>query len=165
MEKSQHDSWERFQRYYTNFPEIDLSIDLSRMNFPDDYFTKMAGAMQKAFAAMDALEKGAISNPDENRMVGDYWIRNPKLAPPPEIRAEIENTIAAIKKFTADVHSGKVRGSGGTFSQLLLIGIGGSALGPQFVSHALGHPKTDKIRPFFFDNTDPDGMDRVLDQL
>ncbi|HMJ63924.1 MAG TPA: glucose-6-phosphate isomerase, partial [Candidatus Binatia bacterium] len=94
-----------------------------------------------------------------------YWLRNSKLAPTTEIRAEIENTIAAVKKFAADVHSGKIRGSGGTFSQLLLIGIGGSALGPQFVSHALGHPKTDKIRLFFFDNTDPDGMDRVLDQL
>ena len=26
----------------------------------------------------------------------------------------------------------------------------------------LGNPKTDKLKPFFFDNTDPDGMDRVL---
>jgi glucose-6-phosphate isomerase len=43
-----------------------------------------------------------------------------------------------------------------------LIGIGGSALGPQFVAHALGDPRTDKLKPFFFDNTDPDGMDRVL---
>jgi glucose-6-phosphate isomerase len=26
----------------------------------------------------------------------------------------------------------------------------------------LGDPRTDKLKPFFFDNTDPDGMDRVL---
>jgi glucose-6-phosphate isomerase len=43
-----------------------------------------------------------------------------------------------------------------------LIGIGGSALGPQFVAHALGDPRTDKLKPYFFDNTDPDGMNRVL---
>jgi glucose-6-phosphate isomerase len=165
VDTSQHEAWQRFQRSYTAFPEIELAIDLSRMNFPEDYFQNMTGRMEKAFAAMDALEKGAIANPDENRMVGHYWLRNPKLAPNPEIRAEIENTIAAIKTFTADVHAGKIRGANGTFSQLLLIGIGGSALGPQFVSHALGHPKTDKIKLFFFDNTDPDGMDRVLDQL
>ncbi len=44
----------------------------------------------------------------------------------------------------------------------MLIGIGGSALGPQFVANALGDPRTDKLKPYFFDNTDPDGMDRVL---
>ena len=26
----------------------------------------------------------------------------------------------------------------------------------------MGDPRTDKLKPFFFDNTDPDGMDRVL---
>jgi glucose-6-phosphate isomerase len=49
-----------------------------------------------------------------------------------------------------------------SFKNYLLIGIGGSALGPQFVANALGNPKTDRLKPFFFDNTDPDGMDRVL---
>src|SRR5439155_19164473 len=43
-----------------------------------------------------------------------------------------------------------------------VIGIGGTALGPQFVANALGHPRTDKLTLHFFDNTDPDGMDRVL---
>jgi glucose-6-phosphate isomerase len=46
-----------------------------------------------------------------------------------------------------------------------VIGIGGSALGPQFVASALSHPKTDKLKVHFFDNTDPDGMDRVLEQI
>jgi glucose-6-phosphate isomerase len=46
--------------------------------------------------------------------------------------------------------------------QLLVIGIGGSALGPQFVHQALGHPGKDKMEVSFFDNTDPDGMDYVL---
>jgi glucose-6-phosphate isomerase len=30
------------------------------------------------------------------------------------------------------------------------------------VANALGHPATDRITPHFFDNTDPDGIDRVL---
>jgi glucose-6-phosphate isomerase len=165
MQKSQQELWQRFQRYYSTYPSIGLSIDLSRMNFPDDYFDKMAAPMSKAFAAMDALEKGAIANPDENRMVGHYWLRNPKLAPTPEIRTAIENTVARVKAFASDVHSGKIRGAAGPFTHLLLIGIGGSALGPQFVSHALGHPKTDKLKLHFFDNTDPDGFYKVLAQL
>jgi len=154
--------WERFQKYRTEFPQVGVAVDLSRMNVSDEFFAKMEAPAQKAFADMDALEKGAIANPDENRMVGHYWLRNPALAPTPDIRNEIEKTLANIKQFVADVHAGKIKGAGGTFKNYLLIGIGGSALGPQFVAHALGDPRTDKIKPFFFDNTDPNGMDRVL---
>jgi glucose-6-phosphate isomerase len=165
MQLSDDELWQRFQRYYSTWPSIGLAVDLSRMDFPDDYFDRMAEPMRKAFEAMDALEKGAIANPDENRMVGHYWLRNAKLAPTPEIRRQIEDTIEAVDRFVRDVHASRIRGAKGPFINVLLIGIGGSALGPQFVSNALGHPKTDKMRLFFFDNTDPDGMDRVLSQL
>jgi glucose-6-phosphate isomerase len=154
--------WERFQKYYTAFPEIGLSLDLSRMNVDEAFFAAMEMRMQKAFADMAALESGAIANPDEKRMVGHYWLRNPALAPTPEIRKEIEETVEGIKGFAAKIHAGEICGAGGSFKNYLLIGIGGSALGPQFVAHALGDPRTDKLKPFFFDNTDPDGMDRVL---
>jgi glucose-6-phosphate isomerase len=154
--------WDRFQKYYTEFPELGLAVDLSRMNVDDAFFARMKPKIQKAFANMAALESGAIANPDENRMVGHYWLRNPLLAPSPEIRKEIEDTVARIKDFAATIHAGKIRGAGGAFKNYLLIGIGGSALGPQFVAHALGDPRTDKLKPYFFDNTDPDGMNRVL---
>jgi len=154
--------WERFQKYYTDFPEIGLAIDLSRMKVDDAFFAAMEPKAQKALACLDALEKGAIANPDENRMVGHYWLRNSLLAPTPEISREIEAALIKIKEFAALVHTGKIVGAGGAFKNFLLIGIGGSALGPQFVAHALGNPATDKMRPFFFDNTDPDGMERVL---
>jgi glucose-6-phosphate isomerase len=163
--QSDHDLWQRFQRYYSTYPSIGLSVDLSRMNFPDDFFERMAEPMRKSFEAMDALEKGAIANPDENRMVGHYWLRDSKLAPTLEIQAAIHSTLALIDAFVRDVHAGRIRGANGPFQNILLVGIGGSALGPQFVSNALGDPNSDKMRLFFFDNTDPDGMDRVLAQL
>src|SRR5580658_1592455 len=162
MSETKMSSWERFQKYYTEFPVLGLAIDLSRMNVDDAFFAVMEPQMRKAFAAMDALEKGAIANPDENRMVGHYWLRNPALAPTPEIRKEIEETINKIKGFAANVHAGKIKGAKGPFKNYLLIGIGGSALGPQFVANALGDPRKDKLKPFFFDNTDPNGIDRVL---
>jgi len=111
------------------------------------------------------LEAGAIANPDESRMVGHYWLRNPSLAPTPEIRQAIEETVTAIEHFAAKIHAGLIKGVGGKFTDLLLIGIGGSALGPQFVANALGNPARDKMRIHFFDNTDPDGMQRVLDGI
>jgi glucose-6-phosphate isomerase len=154
--------WERFQKYYTDFPELGLAIDLSRMNVDDAFFAAMEPGIQKAFADMDALEKGAIANPDEKRMVGHYWLRNAALAPTPEIRQEIEATFAKIKDFAGKIHSGAIKGMAGEFKNFLLIGIGGSALGPQFVAQALGNPRKDKLKPYFFDNTDPDGMNRTL---
>lgn len=122
----------------------------------------MEERMQRAFDAMEELEKGAIANPDENRMVGHYWLRDPDLAPTEEIQQTIRQNLESIGIFVANIHAGGIEGASGPFKNLLLIGIGGSALGPQFVSEALGHPLDDRLKPHFFDNTDPDGMEKVL---
>lgn len=158
-------TWSRFQKY--NFPveSLGVSLDLSRMPFPEGFLEQMAVPMQKAFADMSALEKGAIANPDENRMVGHYWLRAPHLAPTAELSSAITDALASIKDFTAKVHSGAIKGPRGAFKNLLVVGIGGSALGPQLVNQALGQPGKDKLAIFFFDNTDPDGMDYVLAQI
>ena len=76
--------WQRFQRYFLEYRELDFSLDISRMKFPDDLFEKMRPQIEHAFAAMRELEAGAIANPTENRMVGHYWLRNSALAPTPE---------------------------------------------------------------------------------
>jgi len=157
--------WDRFKEHYSYYPAIGLSIDLSRMNFPDDYFPSMEARMQRAFAAMTDLESGGIANPDENRMAGHYWLRNPALAPSAALRREIEQTVAGIKSFSADIHKGILLGAGGRFKNLLAIGIGGSALGPEFVANALSQPGADKLESFFFDNSDPDGMQKVLARI
>jgi glucose-6-phosphate isomerase len=162
MNEAQRKNWDYFKRYYFTFPEAGLALDLSRMFIPDGFIEGVEDRMQAAFREMDALEAGAIANPDEDRMVGHYWLRNPTIAPSKEIRRAIEETILEIRHFVAKVHSGELRGSKGKFKNILLIGIGGSALGPQFVSHALSHPSTDRMKMLCFDNTDPDGMERVI---
>src|SRR4029077_6490550 len=135
------------------------------MKFPDDFLEKMQPRIEKAFAAMRGLELGAIANPDEKRMVGHYWLRDPALAPSSKLRADIEDTNKHIKRFAADVHGGKIAAEDGKrFEHILLIGIGGSALGPQFVADAL-RSSHDPMDIYFFDNTDPDGFDRVFDKI
>ncbi len=162
---SAHSLWDRFATYFLRYEDLGFSLDISRMRFGDGFFAGMGSKVEKAFADMKALEAGAIANPDENRMVGHYWLRSPELAPTPELRAEIEKTRADIVAFAADVHSGKVAAPGGKrFTEVLLVGIGGSALGPQFISDALGNP-ADKMAIHFLDNTDPDGFDRVFAHL
>ncbi|MGJ8639157.1 MAG: glucose-6-phosphate isomerase [Opitutaceae bacterium] len=158
-------SWERFKQHYLNINELDFAIDISRIDFGDDFLATMEPKIQAAYTAMQELEAGAISNPDEGRMVGHYWLRNAALAPQPELTAEIEKCLADIKQLAADAHTGAIQGATGNFTNCLIIGIGGSALGPQFVADALGCPKADKMKLFFFDNTDPDGMDRTMAAL
>lgn len=158
-------SWERFNQHYLQLSELDFAMDISRMDFADGFFADMEPKIQAAFKAMAELEAGAIANPDENRMVGHYWLRNAALAPQAELTTDIEQCLADIKSIAADVHNGKLQGVNGNFKNCLIIGIGGSALGPQFVADALGCPKGDKVNLFFFDNTDPDGIDRTLTAL
>jgi glucose-6-phosphate isomerase len=157
--------WQRYTTYLCSCNELSLSLDISRMKFGNDFLNQMEPAMQRAFAAMAELEKGAIANPDEGRMVGHYWLRNSSLAPSPDLQKEIDDTVAQVLAFSERVHSGEISTPAGElFKNILVIGIGGSALGPQFIADALSCPK-DPIKPYFLDNTDPDGMDRVFGVL
>lgn len=158
--------WERFRRDLLVCDEVQVSLDVSRMGFKPGFLEEMEPRLRQAFEEMDRLEAGAIANPDEGRMVGHYWLRDPSRAPSPEIRRAIEACLRKVRRFARAVHAGQLRPPRArAFRYLLQIGIGGSALGPQFVARALGDPARDRLRPFFFDNTDPDGMDRVLTEI
>jgi glucose-6-phosphate isomerase len=160
------DLWKRYQRDVCRVGPVGLTLDVSRVNFPDGYYQRMEPALRRAYDAMDALEKGAIANPDEGRMVGHYWLRDPDRAPSPEIAKEIRDTLAAVKSFAVGVHAGTVKPQkAAKFTRVLSIGIGGSALGPEFVADALGDPARDKLAAHFLDNTDPDGFARVFQAL
>lgn len=157
--------WSRFQQIFLNDDAEGISLDISRMDFPEDFFAGMAPSAAKARAAMKELEAGGIANPDERRMVGHYWLRDATLAPTKELRDAITSTQEEILNFASDIHSGRLLSAAGKkFTDLLVIGIGGSALGPELVADSLWSP-TDALRVHFFDNTDPDGFNRVLSQI
>ena len=149
------DLWKRYKDTLCVVPSIDLSLDVSRMGFSEASLP----SMDQAFDAMDALEKGATANPDERRMVGHYWLRDSKRAPTPEITKAIDDAVRLVKAFASDVSRN------GRFRNLLSVGIGGSSLGPMFVADALGDPGKDRMTPYFIDNTDPDGIARILRTL
>ena len=158
--------WKRYRQHLCRVDALDLTLDISRMHFDEAFLASMEPAVQRAFTDMDALEAGAIANPDEDRMVGHYWLRAPMLAPTKDIAREITSTVESINKFAADVHAGRAKPPvAARFTQVLAIGIGGSALGPMFVGDALGNPAGDRMRVHFIDNTDPDGIARTLETL
>ncbi len=159
-------TWDRFCRQLCEVPELGLSVDPSLVDLDDAFLAQLAGPLARAFDEMEALEKGAIANADEQRMVGHYWLRAPRLAPTPEIAREIEAALRSVRAFARAVHGRKVKPQrASAFRRLLCVGIGGSALGPMFVADALGQPGKDRLQPEFLDNTDPDGFARAFARL
>ena len=157
--------WQRYKDTLCDCGRLGLRLDISRINFDDGFFDRMAPAMQHAYDAMARLEAGQIANPDEQRMVGHYWLRAAETAPDHVISGQIRATVDAIETFASDVHARRITPpTAAKFTDVLLIGIGGSALGPQLIADALGM-KRNKLAIRFLDNTDPDGIDRVVDQL
>jgi glucose-6-phosphate isomerase len=157
--------WQRYQDWLYYHPELGLYLDISRMRFSEAFVQQMEPKFAQAFQAMTELEQGAIANPDENRLVGHYWLRNPELAPNATIKQEITSTLAQITSFCQQIHQGEIHPAPHQrFTDVLSVGIGGSALGPEFVAAALA-PYDPALRIHFIDNTDPEGIDRILHQL
>ncbi len=160
--KTRQTDWERYRQHLIVVPAVEFTLDPSGMDFESADFDALSGAMNVAFDAMDRLEAGEIANPDENRRVGHYWLRTVELVPDTKTATEILQMRDSMRQFARDVHAGKIAPPAeGRFENLLIIGIGGSALGPQFIADALGSAN-DTMRVHFLDNTDPDGMDRVF---
>ncbi|WP_017305628.1 glucose-6-phosphate isomerase [Spirulina subsalsa] len=159
------DLWQRYQDWLYYDANLDFYLDISRIGFDDFFLKAMLPKFEQAFEKMAALEGGAIANPDEDRMVGHYWLRNPDLAPNPDLKQEIVETLAQIDRFTQQIHSGSIHPPNAErFTDLLVIGIGGSALGPQFVADALASQNA-PLAIHFIDNTDPTGIDRTLGRI
>ena len=153
-------TFEQYLAWRVVLPQPAVELDLGDAGLLREDLEAAAPRLQAALAAMAALEAGAIATPDEGRMVGHYWLRAPELAPDPAIAAAIRASWEQIEAFAADFHAGAVAAADGQrFRDVLLIGIGGSALGPQLLADALGG------RLHVLDNTDPAGIARTLATL
>lgn len=157
-------TWDKFSNSVIRYPDLGFSLDYSRMDAPDEWSAEMTAKIERAFKDRAAIEAGEIMNPDEGRAVGHYWLRNPDLAPEAEA-AWIRETKDRVTAFSAKVLKGEIKAPNDrAFRHVLLVGIGGSALGPQLVSKALLPPNA-PIDLLFLDNTDPGGMDDVFESL
>ena len=133
-----------------------IELDLRRMQLPRNLEARYGALVEAALAEMRDLEAGGFVNTDENRQVGHYWLRNPDAAPE-AFREPIRKVFKEIRRF----HDERFRER---FVRILWIGIGGSGLGPQMLYDALRKPGTTPAM-FFFDNTDPEGFQRTLEEI
>jgi glucose-6-phosphate isomerase len=154
--------WQRFCDLLWFHDDLGMWLDVSRMHVNSADLDSLAPQFDLAFQAMQALEGGAIANAEEQRQVGHYWLRQPQLAPSPDVADHISSEIDQIEQFGRAVIAGEIKApSGAAFTDVLWIGIGGSGLGPLLMIRALQNHG--EGLPFhFFDNVDPNGMSRVL---
>jgi glucose-6-phosphate isomerase len=142
--------------------KLGLSIDYNNFLMGSDLIDPIEEHFSSVFGELLELEAGGIANSDEGRMVGHYWLRDPDRAPDRAIKKQIESELAKVLDFAQTLHSGVVRPkSAERFKKMFVIGIGGSALGPQFLTHALSRPDQ-KMDCFFLDNTDVEGMSHTV---
>jgi glucose-6-phosphate isomerase len=150
--------WQRFCDLLWYDQDLEIWLDVSRMALNGAHLDALAPRFEGAFAAMEALEAGAIANPDEQRQVGHYWLRKPDLAPDATISGHITAEVERMERFAAEQRAG------GHFTDVLWIGIGGSGLGPLLIARALGKPG-EGLPLHFIDNVDPQGISETLSAL
>tara|TARA_B100000212_G_scaffold147548_1_gene110831 strand:+ start:885 stop:2495 length:1611 start_codon:yes stop_codon:yes gene_type:complete len=147
--------WEKFSNYLWFNDELQIWLDISKVNFDFNDFQNLENQFNEVYLALDELEKGAISNIDEKRQVGHYWLRNSSISPNKEIKNIIDGEILKINNFSNMIHNGEILNKNGErFTDVLWIGIGGSGLGPLLIIESL-QKNNQGLNFLFIDNVDP----------
>ena len=100
--------WNRFLEWYRDIPELGMALDVSRMGMIQIWWNSMRKPMTMALKEMEHIEAGDLANPDEQRMVGHYWLRDPGLAPENNLAEKISTVQREIISFSGSVLSGEL---------------------------------------------------------
>ena len=114
--------------------------------------------------------EGERINETENRPVLHVALRNlsgePIRVDGRDVMPAVRSVLERMKKFSDAVRRGEWRGCGGDpIRDVIHIGIGGSHLGPQFVTEALQHEAGSGLRVHFVSNVDPSDISETLKNL
>ena len=103
-------SWDKFCNYLWFDKKLNIWLDISKINFTSKEIKNLEEKFIDVFSSIKELENGAISNIDENRQVGHYWLRNPSISPSSKIGEEIIADINAISEFGKQILNGDIDG-------------------------------------------------------
>jgi len=158
-------SWDKFCNYLWFDKKLNIWLDISKINFTSNEIKNLEDKFIDVFSSIKELENGAISNIDENRQVGHYWLRNPSISPSSKIGEEISADINAISEFGKQILNGDIKNKNNkNYTDVLWIGIGGSGLGPLLITESL--QKFSRGLNFsYIDNVDPFLISEKLEEL
>ncbi len=145
-----------FSRQRVDAPVVEALVSLAK-----------DARLTERFAAMSAGEKvnvteGRAALHTAARRFSDAPVHVDGSDVMPEIRAEREK----IRVFSEKVRSGAIAGSTGRpFTDAVVIGIGGSYLGTEFVSRALAGGRRRGLRLHFLANVDVHDFGRIAEKI
>ncbi|MEO8106567.1 MAG: glucose-6-phosphate isomerase [Actinomycetes bacterium] len=149
-----------------------LRVDFSRMLGGPDTLA-LLGALAEELdipAQVRAMASGSEVNATEHRAALHTALRGdpqqPVMVAGVNVMPEVVEMADAVSSYVASVTSGKRRGHGGDqITDVVVIGIGGSDLGPRMVTAATRAHHTGFVRVHFVANVDPAELDTVLASL
>ena len=133
-------------------PVSGFTLDIAGMELGSAGWAELQAPLARAHAEMQKIERGEIKNPDEKRAVTHFSDRLTYAE-----SAQFRDVEAFAREIVA----------GGEIEQVLINGIGGSALGPQLLQMAINGPYWNELgrsarrgypKLYFVDNTDPAGL-------
>ena len=160
-----NDKWLRYCDLLFCDDSLGFWLDISRMDVEKSDFEKFKDIYSQAFDSLESLENGSIANIDEDRQVGHYWLRNPKIAPTQQISDSITKEIEDISRFGESILNGEITNSDGKkYTDVFWIGIGGSGLGPLLIKESFKRESIG-LNLHFLDNVDPEGISHKLNSI
>lgn len=160
----------RFKRY--SIKKENFFLDYSKQRINDDILSHLISLAKEAEAIKKFTDMtgGKIVNKTEERAALHTAARNYNDASVFVNREDICSQLAkvnqSIAEFTRKVHEKEISGvSGRSFTDAVIIGIGGSYLGCEFVYSALKVYCDIKIRLHFLPNVDVDNFGEVVNQI
>lgn len=132
--------------------DMGFTLDVSGMKLPAAALKPLLPKLAAAHGEMGKIESGAVKNPDEGRQVTHFSDR----------LAYLESAVARdVEAFAEEVRLDPA------IHNVVVNGIGGSALGPQLLQFAVNGPYWNELgtdtrrgypRIYFIDNADPAGV-------
>ncbi len=159
------------RRERLNFQCGPLDVDLSRQRLPlAELGTLFAHARACGWqAARDRMFAGETINFTEQRAAFHVALRSlepMKLAGGEDVVPQVRATLGRMGEWSTALRDGRHRGAGGErISDIVAIGIGGSALGPELACQALAQYGQPGLRIHFLANVDPQAWHSVRQGL
>lgn len=160
----------RFERF--SFSEAGIFYDISRQRIDEKTITlliELAGR-QKLKSRFNAMMEGERINTTENRAALHTALRSfsedPIYLNGINVMTEIREERNRMCKFSENIRQGKIVGSAGKpFQHLVVVGIGGSYLGTEFVHTALSPQFNTPFKLHFLANVDSYAFGRVISEI
>lgn len=147
------DDPQRFSQFSIKLPG--LLMDYSKQGVTTETMQLLCNLAEELGLrpAINALFGGALVNTTEQRPALHSELRRPSPA-----KAEVKLVLEQMRNFVTELHSAK-------YTDLIVLGIGGSDLGPRLVCEALEPYRISNLRLHFVANVDGDTISRLLQQL